>query len=196
MKTVLILNDSYMPVNIASMKKAFKMMVKSSIFESIGRKSEYHIDIVEYYDEMVRSGDGNTFPRPAVIRIAHYSIPSKNNVKLYVPFTRKNVWTRDLGQCQYCGSKIKLADMHWDHIVPRKLKGKTSWTNIVCACHCCNSKKADKTLKETGMKLLKSPKPVYNEVSLSSQARDRLSRKIVNTIPTQWGPYLNCVGIT
>ena len=48
MKDVLILNDTYMPLNIVAMKKACKMMVKSSIWESLGRKSEYHIDVVEY----------------------------------------------------------------------------------------------------------------------------------------------------
>jgi 5-methylcytosine-specific restriction endonuclease McrA len=195
MKNVLILNDAYMPVNVVSMKKAFKMMVKSSIFDSIGRKGEYHIDIVECYDDMVHSGS-DAFSRPAVIRITHYLAPSRKNIKLYAPFTRKNIWERDGGCCQYCGSKIKLIDMHWDHIVPRKLKGKTTWTNIVCACNSCNAKKADKTLKESGMKLLKSPKPVYNEISPGMQCRARILRKVDKVIPKQWTSFLDWMGVS
>jgi 5-methylcytosine-specific restriction endonuclease McrA len=196
MKNVLILNDVYMPVNVVSMKKAFKMMVKSSIFESIKRKDEYHIDIIEYYEDMVHAGSGADFPRPAVIRIAHYKNPTRKNVKLYAPFTRNNVWERDNRQCQYCGKKIKLIDMHWDHIVPRKLKGKTTWTNIVCACFECNAKKADLSLHKSGLKLLASPKPVYNEISPGMQARDRILRKVDKVIPKQWASYLDWMGVS
>ncbi len=46
--------------------------------------------------------------------------------------------------CFYCGG---CADT-WDHIVPRKLHGNDSITNLVPACRSCNSAKGKKTLSE------------------------------------------------
>ena len=195
MKDVLILNDTYMPLNIVAMKKACKMMVKSSIWESLGRKSEYHVDVVEYYDVAIKSGCGERIPRPAVIRVAHYRHPTNKKVKIFAPFSRKGVWVRDDGMCQYCGKKVKLEDMHWDHVVPRKDGGKTTWTNIVCACLACNSKKADLPLSKCGLHLRKKPEPVYNETTNSLSARERIIRKVGKKIPSQWQTYLEWIGV-
>lgn len=195
MKDVLILNDSYMPVNIVAMKKAFKMMVKSSIWENLGRKNEYHVDILEYYDINKSLSVGSPTPRPAVIRIAHYKNPPAKKIKIFAPFSRKGVWTRDDGVCQYCGKHIKFEDMHWDHVKPRKLGGKTTWTNIVCACFACNGKKADTPLNKCGMTLLKKPEPVYNETTNALTARDRVVRKLAGNIPSQWKTYLGWIGV-
>ena len=194
MKEVLIFNDTYMPLNIVSMKKACKMMVKSSIWESLGRKSEYHIDVLEYYDDIINSANSK-LPRPAVIRIAHYKSPSNKKVKIFAPFGRKPVWIRDEGKCQYCGKKVKLEDMHWDHVVSRKDGGKTTWTNIVCACFECNSKKADLPLSKCGMRLRKKPEPVYNETTNALSAHARIVRKSGKKIPIQWQAYLSWIGV-
>lgn len=45
-----------------------------------------------------------------------------------------------------------------DHVLPRALGGITAWDNCVLACVKCNRKKADKTLKQANMRLLKEPK--------------------------------------
>lgn len=195
MKEVLILNDTYTPINIVSMKKAYKMTVKSSIFEKIGRKHEYHVDILELYDAHI-SPNGTSYPQPAVLHIAHYKKPAKSTLKTFAPFTRRNVWVRDGGACQYCGKKIKLDDMHWDHVVPRKDGGRTTWSNIVCSCLPCNSKKADKTLKASGLRLLKKPEPVYNEVAPTLSARERIIRKMDKKVmPIEWKNYLEWIGV-
>lgn len=195
MKNVLILNDSYMPLNIVTMKKACKMMVKSGIWEALGRKSEYHIDIIEHYDDDIKSASGTNMVRPAVICIAHFKKPSQKNAKMFAPFSRKGIWLRDKCKCQYCGTNVKLENMHWDHIVPRKAGGQTTWTNIVCACLACNSKKADLSLSKCGMKLLKKPEPVYNKTTDSFSSRERILRKLGKHIPTQWKSYLSWMGI-
>lgn len=195
MKDVLILNDSYLPINIVPMKKAFKMMVKSSIWENLGRKSEYHIDILEYYSDDINLCEGENTPRPAVIRIAHYKNPASKKVKIFAPFSRKGVWKRDEGKCQYCGKRVKFEDMHWDHVKSRKAGGKTVWTNIVCACFECNNKKAAVPLSKCGLKLLKKPEPVYNETTSSSSSRDRVAKKAGSKFPKQWNVYLEWIGI-
>lgn len=196
MKDVLILSDAYLPINIVNMKKACKMLVKSSIFDTIGRKSEYHVEILEFYDDYIKTGSIHT-PRPAVIKISHYSRSSNNSrkSKVFAPFSRIAVWKRDHETCQYCGDRVRLEDMHWDHVIPRKLGGKSSWTNIVCACLRCNSKKADRLLDSIGMKLLKNPEVVYNETTPALAARERILRRIGKNIPSQWIQYLEWIGI-
>jgi len=60
--------------------------------------------------------------------------------------------------CQYCYQEFPTNNLTFDHVIPRAHGGKTEWTNIVTACHPCNSKKANKLLSEIDMKLLKAPK--------------------------------------
>ena len=195
MKDVLILSDSYLPINIINMKKACKMLVKSNVFDMIGRKSEYHIEILECYDDYIKTGS-IFVKRPAVIKVSHHANCSpKYNSKIFAPFSRIAVWKRDCCSCQYCGKKVRLEEMHWDHVLPKKLGGKTSWTNIVCACLQCNSKKADRHLDSTGMKLLKTPEAVFNATTPALAARERILRRIPKNIPHQWTQYLEWIGI-
>ena len=69
-----------------------------------------------------------------------------------VAFTRFNLFLRDEFSCQYCGS---LGDITFDHIVPRKNGGVTSWENVVAACSSCNLKKGSRSLKQSGLTLRK-----------------------------------------
>jgi 5-methylcytosine-specific restriction endonuclease McrA len=59
--------------------------------------------------------------------------------------------------CQYCGTRPGSEELTLDHIMPRSRGGKTTWENVVCACVSCNSKKADRTPAEAGMKLRTKP---------------------------------------
>jgi 5-methylcytosine-specific restriction endonuclease McrA len=44
----------------------------------------------------------------------------------------------------YCGKKVSLNSMSFDHMIPRILGGTTCWENIVLSCFKCNSKKGGK----------------------------------------------------
>jgi len=49
-----------------------------------------------------------------------------------------------------------------DHILPSSRGGKDSWENVVCSCVPCNLRKANRTLKEAGMNLIRLPrKPAW-----------------------------------
>ena len=65
--------------------------------------------------------------------------------------------------CQYCGAQPGTEELSLDHIVPRSQGGLTSWTNVTLACLVCNSRKANRTPAQAGMKLLSVPKkPKFN----------------------------------
>jgi 5-methylcytosine-specific restriction endonuclease McrA len=102
------------------------------------------VDIVSNYDRHVHS------PRldmkiPSVIALRQYVKPSE-----YPAFTRFNLFLRDKFECQYCGSGDNLT---FDHIVPRRLGGITSWENVTTACLHCNLKKGGRTPKQAHMQL-------------------------------------------
>jgi hypothetical protein len=94
-----------------------------------------------YENTCIRSAGGWAQAIPSVIQI-------QNGRKIYIPkftknlpFNRKNLYLRDHGACQYCGKKVSINSMSFDHMIPRILGGKTTWDNIVLSCFKCNAKK-------------------------------------------------------
>ncbi len=68
--------------------------------------------------------------------------------------SRTAVLRRDNYRCAYCGQ----TGMTLDHIVPKSRGGRTTWTNCVAACAPCNSRKANRTPEEAGMRLDATPR--------------------------------------
>jgi 5-methylcytosine-specific restriction endonuclease McrA len=52
-------------------------------------------------------------------------------------------------------------------VVPRSKGGGDTWDNMVVACSSCNTKKGDRLLEHTGMKLAKVPRSPANKILLS-----------------------------
>jgi len=70
--------------------------------------------------------------------------------------SRREVFQRDNHTCQYCGQSGK--ELTLDHVVPRHRGGSHAWENVVSACVRCNHRKAGRSPKEAGMKLLREPR--------------------------------------
>lgn len=80
--------------------------------------------------------------------------------------TKGDIYYRDGGICQYTGKKIHKSSSTIDHIIPKSKGGTDSWNNLVLCCKDVNLKKSNKSLKETGLKLINTPKkpesvPIY-----------------------------------
>jgi 5-methylcytosine-specific restriction endonuclease McrA len=91
---------------------------------------------------------------PEVIVLTDYDAIPRHRV----PFSRRNIYKRDHYQCQYCGGKAPLGDLTVDHVVPRSEGGRSTWENCVLACLRCNRRKANRTLAESGMRLMRAPR--------------------------------------
>ncbi|MEZ6185979.1 MAG: HNH endonuclease [Planctomycetota bacterium] len=90
---------------------------------------------------------------PEVVLLRHYGgVP-----RLEVSFSRRNLYRRDGYACQYCGRRTSNAELSIDHVVPRSRGGETSWENCVLACVRCNTQKANKSLRDSGMRLAREP---------------------------------------
>lgn len=96
---------------------------------------------------------GTPVPAPDVVVLKKYGkMPPQK-----VGFNRSNLFKRDEHSCQYCGVGLPPSKLQIEHIMPRSRGGPTSWENTVAACNDCNSRKADKTPVEAGMRLRKQP---------------------------------------
>jgi 5-methylcytosine-specific restriction endonuclease McrA len=73
------------------------------------------------------------------------------------PFSLRGLWERDGGRCQYTGRALKPGEGNIDHVMPRARGGETSWENCVLSDRVVNNRKADRTLKEAGLRLRSRP---------------------------------------
>jgi 5-methylcytosine-specific restriction endonuclease McrA len=134
---VLILNASYEFLNVASIRRAVKLICKGKA------------EVVESYPDRVLRSISGQMQAPSIIRMRYYIIrPFKE-----APLTKKNILIRDQYVCQYCGNPGNTVD----HLIPRSKGGDSSWENCVCACSGCNSRKKNRTPREAEMKLLRHP---------------------------------------
>ncbi|TFV94435.1 HNH endonuclease [Algoriphagus kandeliae] len=162
-KRVLVLNLDHSPVAVVSVQKAIVLTLLEKA------------TILSVYELLQIRTISRNFEYPAVIRLNQYkNIPYRG-----VLLNRANLFRRDNGECQYCGSNRHLTI---DHVLPRSKGGKTSWTNLVTACNRCNVNKGDKTPEEAGMPLKITPfKP-----TLSYFLADYAERHAA-----EWLPFLN-----
>lgn len=141
-------------------------------------ENEKKVHILEQYDETVNSPSVSMYV-PAVLMLTRKVPPLKKGVK----FSRINVLTRDKFTCQYCGDCKPMRQLNYDHVVPRKQGGKTTWDNIVTCCYPCNEKKGARTPAQAGMKLARHPaKP--HALPLHAVFME-------GSVPDAWKPYLN-----
>lgn len=93
---------------------------------------------VEYHDAEIRSAR-RSWPVPSVAALTEWKPPA-----LAVAFSRRNILVRDGFACQYCGRRLSMSDLTFDHVIPRSAGGRTNFENIVAACTGCNSRKANR----------------------------------------------------
>ena len=138
--TTLLLNQGYQPIKVIPWQRAITLLF-------LGK-----VEIVSEYDKEVRS-TSVVFKMPAVARL----IKAFKRPKKPVKFSRVNIYSRDQWCCQYCNKQFSMAELTYDHVVPRAQGGKTTWENITSSCAPCNTKKGGRTPAQAGMKLKKKP---------------------------------------
>lgn len=96
-----------------------------------------------------------------VIRLLEYIKLPLSKLREIKP-SRAMIYKRDNNKCQYCGATRKLTI---DHVVPKSKGGQDTWDNLVVACSSCNTKKGDKLLEQSGMKLIRRPVVPVSKIS-------------------------------
>ncbi|MHB1296371.1 MAG: HNH endonuclease [Anaerolineae bacterium] len=165
MSSVLVLNATYEPLSVVSVRRAIVLLLKDKA------------ELLEAADQSIRSS-GLSLPVPSVIRLVYYvRVPSR----VSIPLSRRTVMLRDGYCCQYCGCQPPKAQLTVDHVVPRVRGGGSTWENLVCACKSCNQRKGSRTPEEAGMPLRRNPsRPRYVALVFLSQT----------PVHTTWCKYL------
>lgn len=160
---VLVLNRLWQAVNVCSVRRALTLVFEGTAQVVFGDEEGTYqtFNFGEWNDFSQREPHPESISTvslrirvPRVILLLMYDRMPKKEVK----FTRHNVFERDKNMCQYCGKVFDRRDLNLDHIVPRDQGGPTNWENIVCSCIKCNTRKANRTPRQAGMKLIRRPK--------------------------------------
>ncbi len=163
--SVLVLNHNFMAVHVITARRAFALLWKN--FAEVVRWTEPSfatydfsswLDLSRIRDEFDTSDDwvrtvNLEIAVPRIIRLFFYDKAPRYEIK----FSRRNIYARDKGRCQYCGRRFSTSELTLDHVLPRSRGGRAIWENIVCACVKCNNNKAGRTPREAGMKLVNKP---------------------------------------
>ncbi|PHR61597.1 MAG: HNH endonuclease [Robiginitomaculum sp.] len=137
----LILNADYQPLSYYPLSLwSWQDAIKAVCLE--------RVNVVDFYAKTIRSAHSEML-LPSVLALKDF-VPQNRSPA----FTRFNLFLRDGFQCAYCGCENELT---FDHVIPRRLGGVTSWQNIVAACSPCNFKKGGRSLKEARMILQHKP---------------------------------------
>src|SRR5436305_11384050 len=167
MQQVLVLNASYEPLNVTTVRRAHVLVFKGKA------------EVIEEPEQPLRSAT-DTYPRPHVIRLVTYvRVPRTLQRKI----SRRALFARDGWRCVYCGTSGGRLTL--DHVVPRSRGGESVWENVVTSCAPCNLRKGNRLPHEVSMKLRAKPRPPAPVLFIRSAAP---------RIPQRWTPYLGDLG--
>ncbi len=182
---VLVLNRSFFPVHITTVKRAFCLLVAGAARAVDEQFRTY--DFSSWAELSAYKGEkdvvglvGRTILVPRVIQLVTYDRVPPRRVK----FNRYNIFLRDNNTCQYCGRRFPRSELNIDHVIPKSRGGKTVWENVVCCCISCNRRKGGRLPEEAGMKLLKKPvAPKWSFSLLFPRA----------PVYREWAPFLKVI---
>ena len=154
----LVLNRHWVPIGTVSVRSALCLLYREAARAILPQDYSLHdfhswASLRPDEDEPAISTVKLRIKVPEVLLLTQYGAFPRRRVT----FSRKNLYRRDLYTCQYCGAKPALPDLSVDHIVPRSRGGRSTWDNCVLACLRCNRRKANRTLKESGLRLTRAP---------------------------------------
>jgi 5-methylcytosine-specific restriction endonuclease McrA len=183
--SVLVLNRSYLPIHVTSVRRAFAM-----VYQDLARVVDDRYEILDFesWRRIATLGDCDVIGTPSgwirvprVILLRVYDRIPKRHVR----YSRANVFARDKFTCQYCGVRPPRSQLNLDHVIPRSLGGRTTWGNVVCSCVDCNRRKGGRTPEQARIGLRRNPtrprwSPLMN-VAVSSVHHE------------EWTPFLRII---
>lgn len=155
--SVLVLNRSYLPIHVTSVRRAFSLIYQGGA-KAVNEQYEtfdfdtWVLTVIPRDADTVGTLNG-AVRVPRVIILRQFDRAPRKHVR----FSRANVFSRDLNTCQYCDRSPARSLLNLDHVVPRTQGGLTTWENVVCCCIPCNRRKGGRTPEQAGVKLRRTP---------------------------------------
>ncbi len=161
MARALLLNATFEPLCVVPIRRAVVLVLRDKA------------EVIEHGVGAFHS-ERTQLATPSVIRLTNYvRVPYRTSV----PLSRRAVFIRDDGRCQYCARPAE----NIDHVVPKSRGGRHCWDNVVACCKACNSSKEDRLLSECTMQLRRPPAPPTASLWIVAA---------IGTIDPGWNPYL------
>lgn len=162
MQRALVLNATYEPLSVVPGRRAVVLVLDS--------KAE-----VVHDTGFTLHSEWLAVAVPSVVRLRrHVRVPYRHCASL----SRGGIFARDGHRCQYCGGRADSID----HVVPRSRGGEHVWENVVAACRSCNTRKRDRLLEHTSMRLMRHPVPPPASAWVAA---------VVGEVPLEWRAYLH-----
>ena len=175
MNQILILNKHYFPISVDEYKRIFTNISTGSqlpldIHYEVNEEGIADFKTIEYwnvikniqewcelpirpYDDYIRTVNG-PIRLPTVVLCSNFSGIMHKKAKFP---TKRNIWERDKYTCVYTGKKLSKEELSVDHVFPKSKGGKDTWENLVTCDKLLNSKKGNKSVSETKLKLKYKP---------------------------------------
>jgi len=182
--SVLVLNRSYLPIHVTTVRRAFTLIYQGTALAVNGNYETFDFEgwclaTNGEIDVIGTPSGGVRVPRVIVLR-SYDRVPRR-----HVRYSRINVFARDKYTCQYCGTRPHRSLLNLDHVIPRSLGGRTIWENVVCSCVECNRRKGGRTPAQARLRLLRSPvKPRWTPLMTHVATKVRYE---------EWRPFLHIV---
>lgn len=158
-RKVLLLNASEEPLRLISWQRAICLLVTE--------RARKPFNFEDYYDIRAVSCE---FKIPSAIVLSEFVHIPRRKIRP----TRRNIFIRDGLIDQYTGEHLSFKDASVDHIIPTSKGGKNVWENVVTCSKKVNARKGDRTLEESGLKLLSKPKaPTHSEIVIGAATKER-----------------------
>jgi 5-methylcytosine-specific restriction endonuclease McrA len=161
MTQALVLNATYEPLCVVPSRRALLLILDDKA------------ELLHATDKLFRA-ERISIAEPSVVRLSYYvKVPFQARASL----NRRAVFARDGHRCQYCGASAE----NIDHVIPRSKGGTHAWNNVVASCRPCNTRKRDRMLEDSGMRLRRRP----------TMPRERTWILVASgSVRSDWEPYL------
>ena len=164
----LVLNKNFQAINVECWEESISKLFQGEADAVDSDLNTYNFEDWCELSKLMKTHP-NGFVHSSTLRIA---IPEAIRLNTFsrvptieVVFTRRNILEHYAHKCCYCGHKFGSSSLNYDHVIPSSRGGKTDWNNIVPSCYKCNTKKANRTPEEAGMKMFYHPsKPKHHSL--------------------------------
>jgi len=160
--SVLVLNRHWQAIDVKTPAQAFAMMATGSAQAlDISEGAVLPVSWDQWLSLPVRDHDaGIGTPRgpvrsPTVLLLSRFARMPRRRLS----FSRRGLFLRDGGICQYSGRSLQFEEANIDHVIPRSRGGATSWENCVLSDKRVNHRKGNRTPEEAGLRLARPPQP-------------------------------------
>ena len=178
-RSVLLLNRSWVPIDLVNAKKAISVLFKTSengVYKSAAinlQDMTLHTVASPWVLSQRQSTEENNKEHesidfifsaqlkiriPQAIVLSEFKGMSGPRKIGGITFQKYTMFCRDNFSCCYCGKQFtSRGSLTVDHVVPISKGGTSHYSNCVSACKECNAKKSNRLLSEAGLRLRVKP---------------------------------------